>query len=223
MKISDLLACLRSHILAGTFLLGLLHAGTPTFADESRKIAPVLQPFVESQTLAGAVTLVASPEKILSLEAVGWADVAAKKPLRTDAVFWIASQSKPITAAALMVLVDEGRVNVDDPVEKYLPEFKGQMVAPQKGETEPVKPRHAILVREVLSHTSGLPFKSDMEQPTLDLFPLAERVRSYAKVQLLFQPGTKSQYANAGINTAGRIIEVVSGMPYEKFLDERIF
>ena len=143
MKISDLLACLRSHILAGTFLLGLLHAGTPTFADESRKIAPVLQPFVESQTLAGAVTLVASPEKILSLEAVGWADVAAKKPLRTDAVFWIASQSKPITAAALMVLVDEGRVNVDDPVEKYLPEFKGQMVAPQKGETEPVEPRSA--------------------------------------------------------------------------------
>ena len=223
MKSTHFPARLRSRFLLGAILLGLVLAGARTFAEAPGQFGPVLQPFVESQTLAGAVTLVASPEKILSLEAVGWADVAAKKPMRTDAVFWIASQSKPITAAALMMLVDESKVNVDDPVEKYLPEFKGQMVAPQKGETEPTKPRHPILVREVLSHTSGLPFKSDLEQPTLDLFPLAERVRSYAKTQLLFQPGTKSQYANAGINTAGRIIEVVSGMPYEKFLDERLF
>ncbi len=223
MIITHLLARLRPHLLVCTLLFGYAWAGTPAFAEEPRKIASVLQPFVESQTLAGAVTLVASPEKTLSLEAVGWADVAAKKPMRTDAVFWIASQSKPITAAALMILVDERKVNADDPVEKYLPEFKGHLVAPQKGETEPAKPRHAILVRELLSHTSGLPFKSDMEQPTLDVFPLAERVRSYAKMQLLFQPGTKSQYSNAGINTAGRIIEVVSGMPYEKFLDERLF
>src|SRR4051812_2705460 len=86
-------------------------------------VAAVLRPFVDNQTLAGAVTLVASPEKVLDLEAVGWADVAAKKPMRTDAVFWIASQSKPITAAALMILVDQGKVTVDDPVEEYLPEF----------------------------------------------------------------------------------------------------
>jgi CubicO group peptidase (beta-lactamase class C family) len=99
--------------------------------------------------------------------------------MQTDSVFWIASQSKPITAAALMILVDEGKVNVDDPVEKYLPEFKGQQV---NVSTDPAKPelvaaRHPILVREVLSHTSGLDFKSPMETPTLDLKPLAERVR----------------------------------------------
>ena len=184
------------------------------------KLAPVLQPFVESHTLAGAVVLVTDPDKVLDVEAVGWADIAAKKPMRTDSMFWIASQSKPITATALMILVDEGRVNVDDPVEKYLPEFKGQQVDIS---TDLKAPRHPILVREVLSHTSGLPFKTDIEEPTLDVLSLETRAKSYAKAPLLFEPGTKSKYANAGINTAGRIVEVVSGMSFEKFLDERIF
>ena len=85
------------------------------------------------------------------------------------------------------------------------------------------KPRHPITVREILSHTSGLPFSSKAEQPTLDLLRLADAVQSYARTPLLFEPGTKYQYSNAGINTAGRIIEVVSGMPYEDFLDTRLF
>jgi CubicO group peptidase (beta-lactamase class C family) len=189
-----------------------------------------MQPFVDHHALAGAVTLVADKGKILSLEAVGFADLAAKKPMTTDALFWIASQSKPITATALMMLVDEGKVNVDDPVEKYLPEFKGQMLKveaakgqPDKGPPQLVSPKHPITVRNILSHTSGLPFKTDAEQPTLDLLPLKDAVLSYAKTPLIFEPDTKYQYSNAGINTAGRIIEVVSGMPYEKFLDERLF
>jgi len=197
-----------------------LHAEIPT-----KKLAPVLQPYVDRKTLAGAVVLVANPDKVLDVEAVGFEDVAAKKAMQTNSMFWIASQSKPITAAAFMILVDEGKVSVDEPVEKYLPEFKGQRVNlstdPKKPEL--VAPRHPILVREVLSHTSGLDFKSPMEAPTLDLKPLAERVSSYAKMALLFQPGSKSKYSNAGINTAGRIIEVVSGMKYETFLAERLF
>jgi len=146
--------------------------------------------------------------------------VAAKKPLKTDAVFWIASQSKPITATALMMLVDDGKVKLDDPVEKYLPEFKGQELEVDKMRKKPI---HPITVRNVLSHTSGLPFSSAMERPTLDLFPLRERVESYAKAPLQFEPDAKYQYSNAGINTAGRIIEVVSGMSYEDFLDKRLF
>jgi len=205
--------------------LALIGENNSARGAEATKLAPVLQPFLESHILAGAVVLVADPDKILDVEAVGWADIAAKNPMRTDSVFWIASQSKPITATALMILVDEGKVNVDDPVEKYLPEFKGLQV---NVSTDPSKPelkvpRHAILVREVLSHTSGLPFKSDIEEPTLDVLSLEERVKSYAKTPLLFEPGTKSKYANAGINTAGRIVEVVSGVSFEKFLDERIF
>src|SRR6516165_6831048 len=93
-----------------------------------KSVAVALQPFVERQALAGAVTLVATKDKVLSLEAVGFGDVAAKQPMQTNSLFWIASQSKPMTTAALMMLVDEGKVNVEDPVEKYLPEFKGQMV-----------------------------------------------------------------------------------------------
>jgi CubicO group peptidase (beta-lactamase class C family) len=85
------------------------------------------------------------------------------------------------------------------------------------------KPRHPINVREILSHTAGLPFKSAMEQPTLDLLPLRDAVRSYAMTPLQFEPGSKYQYSNAGINTAGRIIEVAGGMPYEEFLERRLF
>jgi len=175
--------------------------------------------------LAGAVVLIADKNNVLDVEAVGYADVAAGKPMQTDCVFWIASQSKPITATALMMLVDEGKAKLDDPVEKYLPEFKGQMVVVERDKEHVLlrKPKHPITVRNVLSHTSGLPFASPIEKPTLDLFPLECRVRSYAMLPLEFEPDSKNAYANAGINTAGRIIEVVSGMPFEKFLDERLF
>jgi len=194
-------------------------------AGQAKKIAPVLQPFVDSRVLAGAVTLVADKDKVLDLEAVGWADIAAKKKMQTDCLFWIASQSKPITAAALMILVDEGKVSVDDPVEKYLPEFKDQWLAVEQDKDHVLlkKPKHPITVKNILSHTSGMAFKSALEQPTLDLFPLAVRVGSYAMTPLVFEPDTKYQYSNAGINTAGRIIEVVSGMKYEAFLDQRLF
>ncbi len=197
----------------------LSHAAAPS------KIAAALQPFVDSRSLAGAVTLVASSSKILSVDCVGYSDVGAETAMRPDALFWIASQSKSMTAAAFMMLVDEGKVKVDDPVEKYLPEFKGQMlIAERDGErTVLKKPAHAILIREVLSHTSGLPFKSRVEEPTLDGLPLREAVMSYALSPLEFEPGTKYQYANAGINTAARIIEVVSGMPYEEFMSQRLF
>jgi CubicO group peptidase (beta-lactamase class C family) len=188
-------------------------------------VAAALRPFVEHGTLAGAVTLVASRDKLLGLETVGYADVAAKAPMRADNLFWIASMSKPITASALMILVDEGKVRLDDPVEKYLPEFKGQMVVAEKTDDRVVlrKPGHPITVRNILSHTSGLPFASAMEQPTLDLLTLRDAARSYAMTPLQFEPDTRYQYSNAGINTAGRIIEVVSGMPYEDFMDRRLF
>jgi CubicO group peptidase (beta-lactamase class C family) len=116
-------------------------------ADKS--IAAALQPFVDNHTLAGAVTLVADKDKVLSLQAVGFADIAAGKPMPTDALFWIASQSKPITATAFMMLVDEGKVKLDDPVSKYLPEFRDQWVAVYKdNETALLKrPRHPITVR----------------------------------------------------------------------------
>ncbi len=188
-------------------------------------VKAALLPFVERRELAGAVTLVADKNRVLSHEAVGYADIAGKKAMRPDALFWIASQSKPITAAALMMLVDEGKVNVDDPVEKYLPEFRGQMFVAEKDAEHALlkKPSHPITVKNVLSHTAGLPFRSALETPTLDRLPLADRVRSYAMTPLDFEPGARFQYSNAGINTAARIIEVVTGKPFEVFLDTRLF
>ena len=191
----------------------------------SKKIAEALQPYVDSQALAGAVTLVADKEKILSIDTVGFADVAAKKAMPTDALFWIASQSKPITGAALMILVDEGKVDLNAPVSKYLPEFGDVWLATERDNDHILlkRPARPITVRDCMNHTSGMPFQSVLEKPTLDLLPLREAVRSYAMTPLNTEPGAKYAYSNAGINTGGRIIEVVSGMKYEDFLDQRLF
>ncbi len=184
----------------------------------------LLQPFVDSRSLAGAVTLVADKKRTLSLEAVGFANRAANQEMATDSLFWIASQSKPITASVLMMLVDEGKVRLDDPVEAYLPEFKDQLLAVEQDAQHILlkKPAHPITVRNALNHTSGMPFSSAVETPTRDLLPLRLAARSYAMTPLLFEPDTKFEYSNAGTNTAGCIIEVVSGMPYETFLAQRL-
>ncbi len=184
-----------------------------------------LAPFVEKHTLAGAVVLVANKDKTLAVESVGFSDIAAGKPMANNAMFWIASQSKPVTATALMILVDEGKVKLDDPIEKYLPEFKELKITDKNDEGRAVlkAPARSVTIRDCLNHTSGMPFKSAAEEPTLDALSLAAGVRSYAKTPLQTEPGTKYQYSNAGINTAGRIVEVVSGMPFEEFLDKRLF
>jgi len=194
-------------------------------AETPKTPAAALQPFIDRHVLAGAVTLVATKDRILSHEAVGFMDVKAQTPMRPDALFWIASQSKPITATAVLMLVDEGKLALDDPVEKYLPEFRGQMVVAEQDPNHVLlrKPVHPITARNVLSHTSGLRFSSPMEQPTLDALTLKDAVRSYAMLPLQFEPDSKYQYSNAGINTAARILEVLSGMKYEEFMQKRLF
>ena len=202
------------------------HLALPRMDPLARRIwRSALQPFVDRHALAGAVVLVADKDKVLSLETVGYADIAAGTPMRPDALFWIASQSKPITATAFMILVDEGKVRLDDPVAKYLPEFNDVWVAAESDKNHVLlkRPATPLTIRTILSHTSGMPFRSPLEQPTLDLLPLRVAVRSYAMTPLQSEPGSRYQYSNAGVNTAGRIIEVVSGMPYEEFLDRRLF
>jgi CubicO group peptidase (beta-lactamase class C family) len=194
-------------------------------ADETPGVSSVLNPFVEAGNLAGAVTLVANKEKVLDLGSAGYSNIESKTAMKPDAVFWIASMSKPITSTALMLLVDEGLVKLDDPVEKYLPGFKLAMVAAEKDADHVLlkKPKSPPTVRSCLSHTSGLPFGSLMEQPTIDVLPLEAAVRSYVMTPLIYEPHTKYQYSNAGINTAGRIVEVVSKTPFETFLQKRLF
>ena len=173
----------------------------------------VINPWLEQRMLAGAVVLVTDREGPVIHEAAGFADIAAGRKMTPDSLFWIASLSKPMTAAAILILVDEGRVRLDEPVATYLPEFRDLWLVAETAADRMVlvRPARPITVRDILSHTSGIPFKSGIEEPTLDLLPL------------LFEPGTRYEYSNAGINTAGRIIEVVAGMPYEDFMAERLF
>jgi CubicO group peptidase (beta-lactamase class C family) len=185
----------------------------------------IVQPYVDRHALAGAVMLLTDKDQTLDLQVAGFADVEAGKPMPVDALFWIASQSKPMTATVLMMLVDEGKISLDDPVEKHLPEFRQQLMIAEQTDAQTVlrRPAHPITIRECLSHMSGLPFKSALEQPTLDGLPLAVAVRSYAMTPLQWEPGSKYQYSNAGINTAARVLEVVTGMSYETLMQEHLF
>lgn len=215
------------RLALGALLLAMaplgLWAATPQ-QQPGKSFAEVLKPFVDNQTLAGAVILVADKEKVLAVESVGYSDIEAKTMMGPDALFWIASMSKPITAALLMMLVDDGKVRLDDPVERYLPEFKGLWVKAEEDKDHMLlrKPKQPVTVRQILNHTSGMPFRSLLEQPTLDHLPLRDAIRSYALTPLQTEPGTAYAYSNAGINTAGRIIEVVSGAPYETVLQKRL-
>lgn len=200
---------------------GIAIAGEAAVAPD---IAASLQPFVDRKTLAGAVTLVATKDAIVSHQTIGFADIAAQQPMKADSVFWIASMSKPLTGVALMMLVDEGKVDLGAPLSKYLPEFAEMQVEAKEGDKVVVKKAAtAITVRHVVSHTSGLVFLLPAEKGKIDVLPIADSVAQSAKLPLKFEPGSGWLYSNCGINAVGRIIEVVSGMPYERFMQERLF
>jgi CubicO group peptidase (beta-lactamase class C family) len=198
-------------------------------AEKLAQIPMRMKEFVDRGTIAGGVTLVARHGVIAELDAVGSLDLESLKPMRTDSIFQIMSMTKPVTGVALMLLVEEGKVRITDPVEKILPEFRGLSVnepGGASGEHKRVPPTRPITLRDLLTHTSGM--SSGPPAAAADLLQkmnlsLAEAVAIYARQPLGFQPGTRWQYSNPGIATIGRVIEVISGMPYEKFLESRIF
>ncbi|MFO0957346.1 MAG: serine hydrolase domain-containing protein [Isosphaeraceae bacterium] len=203
-------------------------AQSPADPALSAEVRRAMQPFVDSGELAGVVALVGDRDKVLALEAIGKARIEDDRPMRPDTVFRIASMTKPITAIAIMMLADEGKLRPEEPVAKYLPEFQGQkLVAGRDGDTITLKsPRRPITLRDLLTHTSGLP--GGPPQGLGDLYTrrnhtLAEAVMAFSQRPLEFEPGTKWAYCNAGIDTLGRVVEVVSGQSYEDFLKSRIF
>jgi CubicO group peptidase (beta-lactamase class C family) len=202
-----------------------LACASSLFAEKPVGVSGSLLPFIESKTISGGVALVVSPDKVLALESQGFSDLEKQQPMQTDAMFWIASMTKPMTAMAVMMLVEEGKINIADPVAKYLPEFKDQMLAVEKTPERVVlqKPARRITVKDLLTHTSGLVSVSPLDKAALDTLTLREAVITYALSPLQFEPGSKWSYCNPGINTLGRIVEVVSGKPYAEFMQERLF
>lgn len=205
----------------------------PSFAAEFDaaklgKIRERMQSFVDQKVIAGAVTCVGSKDGVAQLEAVGLQKIETKQPMPKDALFRIASMTKPITAIGIMILQEEGKLSVDDPVEKHLPEFRGQrIVASRDGDSVTLKkPSRIITIRDLLTHTSGLP--GGFPLGLADLYAtrqrtLAEAVLVSSQQPLDFEPGSKWAYCNAGIDTLGRIIEVTSGQSFEEFLAARVF
>lgn len=191
-------------------------------------IAAKMQQFVDEGQISGAVTVVGRHDRILNYEAVGLRDIEANQPITRDTLFRIASMTKPVTAMGIMILADEGKLAVNDEVEKHLPEFRGQMLVDTRSADQVTlkKPSRKITLRDLLTHTSGLP--GAMPQGLADLYTrrqhtLAEAVMAFSQRPLDFEPGSKWSYCNPGIDTLGRVIEVVSGQSYEPFLDARIF
>jgi CubicO group peptidase (beta-lactamase class C family)/predicted glycoside hydrolase/deacetylase ChbG (UPF0249 family) len=176
-------------------------------------ISQRMRHFIAEREIAGAVTLVATPDRILHLDAIGMADIALKKRMRPDAIFWIASMTKPITATAVLMIQDEGKLSVDDPVEKYLPEFKGIKTADGK----PAQ----LTIRHLLTHTSGM--GEVVADQARAIATLAGLIPLYIAKPLAFEPGTSWVYCQSGINTAARIVEVVSGESFDKFVAKRLF
>ncbi|SDU03971.1 CubicO group peptidase, beta-lactamase class C family [Verrucomicrobium sp. GAS474] len=183
--------------------------------------ATLLQSRVDSGLFSGAVYLVADRERVLEVVTVGLADIATGRPMAEETLFWVASMTKPVTGAAFMILVDEGKVQVDDPVSLYIPEFARLQVLHADGTL--AAPRRPILVRDLLCHTSGLRFLNTKDNHLIDSVPLKTSIEHNLLEPLVAEPGTTYLYSNEGTDTAGRIIEIVSGIPYETFLQERLF
>ncbi len=168
-----------------------------------------MEQFCADREIAGAVTLVALNERIIHLDAAGHADLASGAPLTTDAMFGVMSMTKPITATALMILVDEGKLAIDDPVEKYIPAFADAKL--KNGD-----PVRGLTIKHLLTHTSGL----GGDQGCRD--SLEATAGELARRPFDFQPGERWQYGPS-LNVVGRIVEIVSGQAFDEFLAERIF
>jgi CubicO group peptidase (beta-lactamase class C family) len=216
-------AVTRSRTIAGcaSLLAAFLLSSGALAVDKFAAVPGALQLLVNSNEIPGAVALVATKDSVLHLSAVGQSDLAMGRKMKTDDVFWIASMSKPMTSVAVALLADDGKLSFDDPVEKYLPEFRDLWVAGEQSAQQRVlvKAARPITLRDLMTHTSGL----GEYRVTDPHWTLAAMIKVLAREPLRFQPGTRWSYSTAGMDTLGRVVEVVSGMPYDKFIQTRLF
>jgi CubicO group peptidase (beta-lactamase class C family) len=209
-------------------------------APRLKRIRPVLDSAVARGEVAGVVTLLVRDGKVVALDSSGYADREAKTPMRSNAIFRLASMSKAVTSVAAMILIEEGRLLLSDPVSKYIPSFAKQRVAVLSGpdsapEIRYEPARRGITVRDLMTHRSGITYgfaagpiakmyrdSGVTDGIAVDHLTLAMNADRIAGLPLVHQPGTRFTY---GLNTdvLGRIIELVSGQPLDRFFEERIF
>jgi CubicO group peptidase (beta-lactamase class C family) len=191
------------------------------------KIPARLKEFVDNKVVAGAVTLVAHDGKIAEFDAVGMADIEAGRVMKKDSIFQIMSMTKNFTGVGIMMLAEEGKLALRDPVERFIPEFHEQRVAATTGPDSGrlATPLRPVTIADLLTHTSGMfdasPYEINGYSQKMNI-PLADLMKVFARQPLLFQPGTRWSYSSPGIDVLGRVIEVCSGIKYEEFIAQRI-
>jgi CubicO group peptidase (beta-lactamase class C family) len=203
--------------------------GTPESAGLSptrlREATDLLNRYVSEQRLAGAVAGIARRGRVAYLEAIGVQDLQTRAPMTERSLFRIYSMTRPITAVAVMMLHEEGRFNLDDPVARYIPEFKNVVVSGMP-DAPPRAPSRAMTVRDLLLHTSGLNARTSeiyrREQVRSRTITMAQFIANLVRVPLMEDPGTRYRYSE-GTTVLGRLVEIWSGRPFEAFLEERIF
>jgi CubicO group peptidase (beta-lactamase class C family) len=222
------------RVLAGDDLPRAKPEEVGVSTERLHRIDEVIRRHIDNRHIAGAVTLVARKGKVVHFEAQGLKDLESKQPITRDTLFRMASSTKPVTGVAVLMMVEEGKVRLNDPVSKFIPEFKGMKVAVQpypEAEVQLVAAEREITIRDLMTHTSGL-LSSGLgsrrasqgsvwpgEKDTLESL-----VPKLARVPLDFQPGTRWRYSGlAGIDTLGRVVEVASGQNFDEFLRRRIF
>jgi CubicO group peptidase (beta-lactamase class C family) len=201
----------RASLVAGFIVL--FAASTLVAAPKLQGIGSAMEEMIAKNEIVGAVTAVVTKDKVLHLEATGMADVAAKKAMSPDTVFWVASMTKPVTGVAVLMLQDEGKLKVSDPVAKYLPEFAAL-------KTPSGKPAN-LTITQILTHTSGLGEATADDAKKAKT--LADLVPLWLAAPMQYEPGEKWRYTQSGINAAARIVEVISGMSFDAFLQKRLF
>ena len=193
-------------------------------------VADALKPYVENGQLPGAISILYN-DGVQEVACVGYADVAAKRKITLDDPYMQCSQTKGFCGVTVAKLVEEGRLNLDDPVSKYLPEF-GTLWVEEKtgvdGERKLVKAKNVLTVRMVLNHTGGFPFEISCKQGNIPGggwsggAPLRSTAAIAAASPLLFEPGTKTQYSNTGIDIGAAVVETIVGKPWEQYLRETV-
>ena len=204
-------------------------------AEKLKSAQAAMQKLVDDKRIAGGIFVVARRGKVVQFETCGMMDIEAKKPMKRDAIFRFYSMSKPITTVAAMILYEEGKIKLDDPVSKYIPEFKGLKVVadPDTEIIKEVAAKRQMTVRDLMRHTSGLTYGFFGDTAVDKLYrksvqlggsrtTLKDMTKNLAKIPLLYQPGTKWHYS-VSTDVLGRVVEVASGQNLDTFFAEHIF